>query len=309
MTNRKAIPDNVLDRIDKLERLVKSLLTRDLKLARLSDLTPDGGDQRAGRFLALSAGGEPTDADTIGTFVSADGESFGGTIYHIGGVNLGVIQWGANSLTGAFMAGAEAMKLDKDGLTIIGSLTPESRNKITFRNAANTLTLGEIFTEEVGELYRMVINSTGELYLDEIFLSTDLAVTYGGTGASTAAAARTNLGAAPSVNPIFTNPRETPQTLTDQATITWNMNSGGFATVTLAGNRTMAAPSNLKNGGSYVLVAKQDGTGSRTLAYNAVFFFPGGTDPILSTAANAVDILTFVSDGTNLYGVAQKAFA
>ena len=53
----------------------------------------------------------------------------------------------------------------------------------------------------------------------------------------------------------------------------------------------------------------QDGTGSRTLAYNAIYKWPAGVAPVLSTAANAIDILTFVSDGTNMYGVAQKAFA
>jgi len=113
---------------------------------------------------------------------------------------------------------------------------------------------------------------------------------------------------APKLNPILTNGNETTQTLISGASISWDMNSGGFATVTLDINATMAAPTNLKNGGSYILIVKQDAIGSRTLAYDLVFKFPGGTAPTLSTTANAVDILTFLSDGTNLYGVAQEDF-
>jgi hypothetical protein len=98
-------------------------------------------------------------------------------------------------------------------------------------------------------------------------------------------------------------------TLTDAATIAWDVSGAQVAKVTLGGNRTLGAPTNLIDGATYVLRVKQDATGSRTLAYNSVFKWPGGTAPVLSTAANALDILTFVSDGTYLYGVCQKAFS
>lgn len=94
------------------------------------------------------------------------------------------------------------------------------------------------------------------------------------------------------------------QTLTDQATVAWNTNLGSFASVTLGGNRTMAAPTNLQAGKRYALKITQDGTGSRTITWNAVFKWAGGTAPTLSTAAAKIDIINFVSDGTNLYGVA-----
>lgn len=98
-----------------------------------------------------------------------------------------------------------------------------------------------------------------------------------------------------------TNPANTDQTLTDGATVDWNMNSGGIATVTLGGNRTMAAPTNLKKG-TYILYVIQDATGSRTITWNAVFKWSGGVAPTLSTTASDKDVLTFVCDGTNLYG-------
>lgn len=94
------------------------------------------------------------------------------------------------------------------------------------------------------------------------------------------------------------------QTLTDGATIDWDMDASNVAKVTLADNRTMAAPTNLKDGGTYVLHVIQDGTGSRTITWNAVFKWPGGSAPTLTTTASARDMLSFSSDGTNLYGTA-----
>jgi hypothetical protein len=99
------------------------------------------------------------------------------------------------------------------------------------------------------------------------------------------------------------------QTLTDAASIAWNVALGAFASVTLADNRALANPTNLVAGASYALRVTQDGSGNRTLSYGSAYKWSSGVVPVLSTAANAVDILTFISDGTNLYGALQKAFA
>lgn len=98
-------------------------------------------------------------------------------------------------------------------------------------------------------------------------------------------------------------------TLTDGATINWDLDSNQVAKVTLGGNRTMAAPTNLKDGATYILRVIQDATGSRTITWNAAFKWASGTAPTLSTTANAIDIVTFTSDGTNMYGVAQLNFS
>lgn len=93
------------------------------------------------------------------------------------------------------------------------------------------------------------------------------------------------------------------QTLTDGATINWDVALGRVATLTLgAAGRTMAAPTNLKVG-TYILRVYQDGTGSRTItSWNAVFKWTAAVAPVLSTGAGKLDIITFFSDGTNLYG-------
>jgi hypothetical protein len=93
------------------------------------------------------------------------------------------------------------------------------------------------------------------------------------------------------------------QTLTDGATINWDTSLGRVATVTLgAAGRAFAAPTNLKVG-TYILRVYQDATGSRTItSWNAVFKWTAAVAPVLSTGANALDVITFFSDGTNLYG-------
>jgi len=99
------------------------------------------------------------------------------------------------------------------------------------------------------------------------------------------------------------------KTLADAASIAWALDDNQVAQVTLAGNRALANPTQMVAGHTYILIVEQDATGSRTLSFGTAYKFPGGKDPVMSTAANAVDIITFVSDGTSMYGVAQKAFA
>jgi hypothetical protein len=111
------------------------------------------------------------------------------------------------------------------------------------------------------------------------------------------------------VNAFTAQQNFTEATLTDGASIAWNMNTQQVAKVTLGGNRTLANPTNLVAGGTYVLRVIQDGTGSRTLGYGSAYKWANGVVPTLSTAANAVDLLSFYSDGINLYGVAQVGFA
>ena len=95
-------------------------------------------------------------------------------------------------------------------------------------------------------------------------------------------------------------------TLTDGATIAWVASDNQVCSDTLEGNRTMAAPTNLVDGGFYHLTVIQDGTGSRTLTWNAVFKWPSDTAPTLTTTASEQDEFTFRSNGTNLYQVGQS---
>ena len=95
-------------------------------------------------------------------------------------------------------------------------------------------------------------------------------------------------------------------TLTDAATIAWDASANQVTSVTIAASRTMAAPTNLKDGGVYILKVIQDGTGGYTMSWNAVFKFAGATAPTVTATANSVDIFAFLSDGTNLFEVGRS---
>ena len=97
-------------------------------------------------------------------------------------------------------------------------------------------------------------------------------------------------------------------TLTDLVTIQWDLDKGQVASITLGANRTLANPTNMKNGGTYILHVIQDPTGGRTLAYQNAYRWQGGAAPVLSTAPNAVDIITFTSDGVSMFGVIRQDF-
>ena len=91
---------------------------------------------------------------------------------------------------------------------------------------------------------------------------------------------------------VFTRAQTvTPVALTDAATIATDASLSNTFTVTLGGNRTLGNPTNLVDGGIYNWYIKQDGTGSRTLAYASYFTWPGGTEPTLSTAAASIDLI------------------
>ena len=83
--------------------------------------------------------------------------------------------------------------------------------------------------------------------------------------------------------------------LTDAATIATDCSGpGNYYTVTLGGNRTLGAPTNAQDGLAYYWQITQDGTGGRTLAFNAIF----ATSPPVNLTAAAVTVLGFVYSAT-----------
>ena len=82
--------------------------------------------------------------------------------------------------------------------------------------------------------------------------------------------------------------------LSDGATITIDMATACHHSVTLGGNRTFGAPSNQVVGQAGSIFITQDGTGSRTAAFNAAFKFVGGTAPTLTTTAGATDRIDYI---------------
>jgi hypothetical protein len=107
------------------------------------------------------------------------------------------------------------------------------------------------------------------------------------------------------VGAAITDYVETDVAVTSAATLAIDLANGNTGSVTLAHNVTDIDFTNVPTNGvsSFTLKITQDGTGSRTLAINAITV-NGGSDVTghtqgnagitLSTAANSVDVITFL---------------
>ena len=95
-------------------------------------------------------------------------------------------------------------------------------------------------------------------------------------------------------------------TLTDQATVTWDASTQDVCKLTLGGNRTLAAPTNNTTGQFISILVIQDGTGSRTLTWNAVFEFASDTAPTLTTTASKGDVFVFRYNGSKWLEVGRN---
>lgn len=87
----------------------------------------------------------------------------------------------------------------------------------------------------------------------------------------------------------------------------------GVVDITLTGNCTISITGpTAGQGWSVTFILRQDGTGSRTVSWPAGTVWPGGSEPTLSTAAGAIDIVVLmtVDGGTEWFGsLAGKGFA
>jgi len=95
-------------------------------------------------------------------------------------------------------------------------------------------------------------------------------------------------------------------TLTDASTIAWDTQASPVAKVTLTDNRTLGAGTNAVAGQFVSLLVIQDGTGSRTLSFNAVYEFTADTAPTLTTTAAKGDLFIFRYNGAKFLEVGRN---
>ena len=72
---------------------------------------------------------------------------------------------------------------------------------------------------------------------------------------------------------------------------------------------TMANPTNVETGGTYMWVITQNAAGNGVFTFGGNFKWPGGTAPTITASAGAVDVITVVANGTDLLGVHQASFS
>lgn len=134
-----------------------------------------------------------------------------------------------------------------------------------------------------------------------------LPIANGGTGATTLAGASivTYTGTETLTNKTLTNPTvtnyvETLYAANTGTAITVSLANGTVQQLTLTGNATITMPTAVA-GKSFIIMLKQDATGSRSVTWTTVVW-PGGTAPTITGTASKQDIYSFFSDGTNWYG-------
>jgi len=212
------------------------------------------------------------------------------------------------------MGNSEKIRMGDSGLWVSRSVLPMSDNTLdlgsgTYRwktvtatsfsgdgsalsalNASN-LTTGTVGTARLGS---GTANSTTYLRGDGTW------ATVSGSGASTSA------------NNTWTAAQRGAVTnLSYGATVTPNFDSSNNFALTLTGNATIANPSGtITPGQSGVIVITQDNTGNRTVTWGSYFVGAGGTKPTLSTAANAIDVISYyVITSTQIFVSINQAVA
>ena len=225
-----------------------------------------------------------------------------------------------------YSPGTQSLEVYVDGELVRPSLVTEDAAGDKFTLAPQTLGAVIVAVGLVGIVGSPSVPADGSVTTSKLASGLLVPINKGGTGAVDAAAARTSLGITPTnigalsaanigvsvqgydadtvkrdVQNTFTA-QQIPfaGVLTDSPTIDWDGDTNGqVVAVTLAGNRSMNAPTNIEQYAAYVMRITQDATGTRTLSWNAAFKFGTALAPVLSTAGNAVDILGFIGGAGN----------
>ena len=101
---------------------------------------------------------------------------------------------------------------------------------------------------------------------------------------------------------VFTNGYTEEVATADTSTAyTIDLAGGSVQVLTMTGNCTFTFPT-ATAGKSFIILLKQDGTGSRTVTWPAAVKWPGGTAPTITATASKLDKYVFTADGTNWYG-------
>lgn len=200
--------------------------------------------------------------------------------------------------------------LSAPGALISGTSTTNNAGQLQLAvtNQAYHLTLTPGLTQAAA--VRMFVQDGAGLWFSTVSTTNETVSRYTTSGSGTVVALATNPTIVTPTIASYTSPPFTA--LVDGATITATADvtkSRQNFTVTLGGNRTLAF-SGMAAGMEGNLIVRQDGTGSRTLVLPATSkVISGGSGAVtLTTTASAIDILSFVYDGSNYFWTIGKNF-
>ena len=256
-----------------------------------------------------------------GEFATADRTKLGvnlGNTYSAPTANLQVK--GNASDTTTFLvqngAGSSILQANQNGNIGIGTTAPQEKLHISTGNDLNSGDISFLIGGTAGTNARTgrIIKNTSSSY-EMTIRASDFATgsnlllndTGGNVGVGTTSPAEA-LDISGNVK-VGGQAYSATHTLTAAASVAPDFDNSNVQTVTLDQATTLANPTNLKDGATYIVIVKQPAGANHTLAFGTAYKFEGGTDPTITAANGATDVLTFVSDGTNLYGAAALNFS
>jgi hypothetical protein len=272
-----------------------------------------------GTAISIQVAMTTSAATTNPTFVSTYADNAGS------GITEGATDGALNGSTDVTVVPAPsgANRRVIKGITIFNGDTASVTVLIKYDNNATQRTLVKV-TLAVGDTWTTdgVFDANGNLKqtMGTVNLASQvtgtLPIANGGTGATSFASASiaTYTGTETLTNKTLTNPTIT--NYTESVVVIGNsgtsqtlaLTNGTVQTVTMTGNCTFTMPT-ATAGKSFILIATQDGTGSRTAVFTSVKFAGGVAPTLTTTATTGVDILTFVANGTSWFGTYAQAFA
>jgi len=282
-------------------------LTSDLATGLTTAITKDGQTTTTARitFAQGFTSSLTTDSSSVstGSIITAGGVGiakalFVGTTANVAGaVTLqstlaitGVATFTAQPILSSLTASKPVFTDASKGLVSTGTLGSDQGGTGVANNAASTITISGNFgtTLTVTATTAITLPTTGTLATlagSETFTNKTL------------------------TNPTVTNYVESVVAIGNSGTSqTLSLTNGTVQTVTMTGNCTFTMPT-ATAGKSFILIATQDGTGSRTAVFTSVKFAGGVAPTLTTTATTGVDILTFVANGTSWFGTYAQAFA
>ena len=252
--------------------------------------------------IAIASNGQVTLTQTlIGTAldISGDIDIDGTTNLDVVDIDGAVDMASTLGVTGVVTANAGVVV---DNITIDGTEIDLSSGDLTLDVAGDIILDadgGDFKFSDGGTQILNIANSSSDVVVKPTVDAKDLIFQqYDGTEVF-----RVEDGAYMSLAAMSVNPEAT---LTDASTVSWNALTSPVAKVTLGGNRTIAAATGAVAGTFASLLIIQDGTGSRTVTWNAAYEFAADTAPTLTTTAAKGDLFVFRYNGSKWLEVGRN---
>jgi hypothetical protein len=241
---------------------------------------------------------------TVGTTAFADGD---GILHNDGGA----MKVTSATTLKTYMSDLTLTTAAQTNITSVGTLTTLTVDNVII----NGTTIGHTSDTDLMTVGSAILTVAGEVQMTTLDIGgTNVSATAAELNYSdlatlgTTAASKVFTADANNLTTVSGALANVEDTLTDGATITWDVIDSPVAKVTLAGNRTLSAPSGTTpiSGQFISLLAIQDGTGSRTITWNAAYEFATDTAPTLTTTANLGDVFTFRYNGAKWLEVGRN---